>query len=197
MDEPLFRSTHAALTFAYNFQGNPAMSIMNRMIKNPGDSDAPPPKGLAGLDGAAQAGMIKRHVKNLGRFSEAMIIAEFAPRRYPCSCRSACCSGHTRNHEWSDAVNYIADIVRTEALDGHRTTHPIRRACVEKFFGIGVKYVKIASDLNINAHTFGQMIGKVRRYLKPQHERAQIAADDALNSLVVSLHDVDSLVSCG
>ena len=141
MDEPLFQSTHSALLFAYNFQGNPAMSIMNRMIKNPGDTIAPPSKGLAGLDGAAQAGMIRRNVASLGRFHEALIIAEFAPRVHPCSCRSSCCSGYDRNQEWSDAVNYIADIVRTGALDGHRTTHPIRRACVEKFFGMGVKYV--------------------------------------------------------
>lgn len=184
MNEPLFQSAHAALLFAYNFHGSPAMSIMNRMIINPGDTIAPPSKGLAGLDGAAQAGMIRRHVAGLGKFHESLIIAEFAPRVHPCSCRSSCCSGYTRNQEWSDAVNYIADIVRTGALNDHKTTHPIRRACVEKFMGAPITLVMMAKNLSLDEDTVSKMIGKVKKYLIAEQAKARAASDDCLTQFV-------------
>lgn len=184
MDEPLFRSTHAALTFAYNFQGAPALSIMNRMIKNPGDSDAPPPKGLAGLDGAAQAGMIRRHVASLGRFSEALIIAEFAPRKFPCTCRSACCIGHTPNQEWLDAVNNITDSVRTNALGSCHTTHKIGRVLVEVYFGVKVPGNKLAEILEVSENTVSKMKGLVRKYLEVQQNNTRTRADDELRVLI-------------
>ena len=180
MDDQLFHSTHAALTFAYNFQGSPALSVMNRMANKPG----PMGKGLAGLDGAGQAGIIRRHVASLGKFHESIIIAEFAPKSMPCSCGSLCCIGKMRNQEWIDAVGYIADIVRTEALSEHRTTHPIRRACVEKFFGIKISAVRMSEQLGIDQDTAGKMIAKVKRYLMVEHFKARNAIDQSLIEVI-------------
>ena len=179
--DQLFQSTHQALTFAYNFQGSPALSIMNRMSHKPG----PTGRGLAGLDGAGMAGVIRRHVKELGTLREAIIIAEFAPRSQPCPCRSPCCSGQVRNQEWVDAINNIADFVRSESLESHRTTHRIRRALVEVYFGLKMPNVKVAEALEITQHTFGQMLGKVRRSLKDEQGKARAGADDALIELMI------------
>ena len=185
MNEGLFQSVNAALQFAYNYQGSPVLSVMNRMGQVSG---AVLGKGLAGVDGAAQAGMIKRHVASLGKFPEALIIAEFAPRTYPCSCRSLCCLGYTRNQQWSDAVNNIADIVRIEALGEYKTTHPIRRACVEKFFGCSVTQTRMAETLDIHESTLSRMIGKVRRYLTQQQDQVMMGLEDALKCVVSKIY---------
>ena len=176
------------MTFAYNNRGNPSLSVINRMAKSPpGEDDKPAPqsKGLTAIEWAAQAGIIRYKVSTLGTLHEAILIAEIAPRSQPCPCRSSCCSGQTRNQEWSDAINWLSDNVRVEALDGHRTTHPIRRACVEIYFGAKITAVKIAHDLDVEEHTVGQMIRKVKRYLRSEHERALMGADDVLDCLII------------
>lgn len=179
-DNQLFKSAHAAMVFAFNFKGAPALSVMNRMGQDPSGM---PGKGLSGLDGAAMAGVIRCKLSSLGRLHEQILIADIAPRSYPCPCRSYCCSGFTRSQEWTDAISWLSDIVR-EPLEGHRTNHPIRRACVEIYFGTKLTAVKIAHDLDVSEDTAGAMIRKVRRYLKSEHERALIGADDVLECLV-------------
>jgi hypothetical protein len=169
------------MLFAFNFRGQPALSVMNRMGQEPSGM---PGRGLSGLDGAAQAGIIRYKLQSLGMLHEAILIADIAPRSQPCPCRSSCCSGQMRNQEWSDAINWLSDNVRVNALDGHRTTHPIRRACVEVYFGTKITAVKIAHDLDVSEDTAGVMIRKVRRYLRGEQERALIGADNALSCLV-------------
>lgn len=186
-DNQLFANSHAAMTFAFNYKGNPSMSIMNRMYKSPpGDDDKPKQNnGMTAIDLAAMSGIIRCKLHTLCMLHEAILIADIAPRSQLCPCRSSCCSGKTRNQEWSDAVNWLADNVRVNALDGHRTTHPIRRACVEVYFGAKISVVKIANDLDLSESTAGTMIKKVRHYLRSEQERARIGADDVLDCLII------------
>lgn len=179
MDDQLFHSTHAALTFAYNFQGSPALSVVNQMANKPG----PMGKGLGGLDGAAQAGIIRRKVASLGKLHESIIIAEYAQRSRLCPC----CSGPTFNQEWKDAIGYIADIVRTEAIGGHSTTHPVRRACTERFFGARFDINKTAENLAISRNTLALLIGKTRKYLRCEQDKAARAIDEKLKCLVIQI----------
>ena len=181
-DNQLFKSAHAAMTFAFNYEGMPALSVMNRMAQEPSGM---PGKGLSGIDGSAQAGIIRYKLQSLGFLSEAILIADIAPRSRPCSCRSPCCSGHTRNQEWSEAINWISDNVRVEALDGHKTTHPLRRACVEMYFGVKHTAVKMAHHHDVSEQTAGLLIRKVKRYLSAAHEKARIEADDVLDCYVI------------
>lgn len=183
-DNQLFKSAHEAMTFALNYRGQPALSVMNRMGQDPSGM---PGKGLSGLDGAAQAGIIRHKLSTLGQLHERILIADIAPRSYPCPCRSYCCSGFTRNQEWVDAICWLSDIVREAALEGHRTTHPIRRACVEVYFGKRLTAVQIASELDITEQTIRVLLGKVKRYLRSEQERALIGADDVLDCLVIKL----------
>ena len=181
-DNQLFASSHAAMMFAFNYRGAPALSVVNRMGQQPSGM---PGKGLSGLDGAAMSGMIRYKLHALGMLHEAILIADIAPRSHPCSCRSYCCSGFTRNQEWSDAISWLCDDVRVNALDGHRTTHPIRRACVEVFFGAKIPVAKIANDLDFSESTASTLIKKVRRYLSVEQDRARIEADNVLDYLVI------------
>jgi hypothetical protein len=129
-DGPVFESAHGALVFAFNFSGGHERPLMNRLAA-PAQSKG---LGLAGLDGAAQAGMVRAEVAALGRLSEAILVARFAPRSLPCHCRSACCVGRRPNREWVDAIGYLADHVRTTALAGCTANGILRREYVVRYF---------------------------------------------------------------
>lgn len=129
--EPLFDNAHGALVFAFNFSGQSFdRPLMNRLAAPAVGTG----KGLVGLDGAAQAGFIRAEVQGLGKLAEAILIARIAPRTTPCSCRSVCCSGHKPNKEWTDAISYLSDQVRTTALAGCTANGLMRREYVVRYF---------------------------------------------------------------
>ena len=129
--EPLFESAHGALVFAFNFSGQCYDRPMMNRLASPAIGSG---KGLVGLDGAAQAGMIRAEVQAMGKLAEAILIARIAPRSMPCSCRSSCCSGHKPNKEWTDAISVLADYVRTTALAGCTANGMMRREYVVRYF---------------------------------------------------------------
>jgi hypothetical protein len=66
----LFGSAQQALLFAMTLDGNPARPVQSRMVDATNGS-----RELAGLDGAAQAGMILNALKGLGKLPVATMIA--------------------------------------------------------------------------------------------------------------------------
>ena len=128
---PLFESAYSALVFALNFSGQAYdRPLMNRLAA-PAIGTG---KGLAGLDGAAQAGFIRAEVAALGRIAEAIITARFAPRSVTCSCRAPCCSGRKENNEWVNAIAALSDHIRTTALVGCTSNGLMRRDYVRRYF---------------------------------------------------------------
>ena len=87
-DDVRFTSAHTALVFAFRFSvGAYDRPLANRLAeKSTG-------VGVAPLDMAAQAGMIRAEVCALGWLHEALLTARYAPSVVPCSCRSRCCAG--------------------------------------------------------------------------------------------------------
>ena len=74
-DDTLFESAHGALLFAFHyFSQSGARSQMASLYKPSGKSG----KGLVGVDGAAQAGFIRREVGELPPYERALIIARFS-----------------------------------------------------------------------------------------------------------------------
>lgn len=74
-DDFLFESLHGALTFAYRYSGQQySPSIMAQLMRGPMRSG----KGLSGLDGAAQAGLIRGLMQNLDPHERHMIEARYA-----------------------------------------------------------------------------------------------------------------------
>lgn len=127
----LFQNAHGALTFAFNFTGQAYDRPMMNRLASPAIGSG---KGLVGLDGAAQAGMIRAEVQAMGKLAEAILIARVAPRTKPCSCRSSCCAGHKPNKEWTDAVAYLADYVRTAVYAGCVVNGLMRREYLVRYF---------------------------------------------------------------
>jgi hypothetical protein len=162
--EPLFHSAHEALRFAVTLDGNPARPIQSRMVDATDGSRA-----LAGLDAAAQAGMILNALEGLGKFPVAVMIASCAPRTFPCSCRSPCCSGHRINRVWRQAIDLIsqeADRVISEQSERKtKASYALRSAITVKIYGHRTTFAAIADDLKIDEDTVSKHHRIVLRWL--------------------------------
>ena len=125
-----FTSGRDALVFAFNVSDQAYdRPMMNRMA-----APSIGKGGLAGLDAPAQAGMIRAELQAMGKLAEAILIARIAPRWMPCHCRQSCCSGKKPNKEWTDAISFLADHVRTTALAGCTANGMLRREYVVRHF---------------------------------------------------------------
>ena len=161
LEEPLFHSAHAALLFALNFSSEQYdRPMMNRMASPTLGSG----RGLAGLSGAAQAGMIRSEIKSMGKLAEAILIARLAPRHTLCDCRARCCSGRKPNADWIDAISHLSDHIRTTALAGCTSNGIMRREYVIRYFSrkderIGID--SLAEKYEIDRHTVAAHSAKV------------------------------------
>lgn len=158
---PLFESAHGALVFAFNFSGQCYDRPMMNRLASPAVGSG---KGLVGLDGAAQAGIIRAEVQAMGKLAEAILIARIAPRSMPCHCRQSCCSGKKPNKEWVDAISYLADYVRTTALAGCTANSMLRLEYVVRYFSRKDERVSIevlAERHDVNRQTVGAHAAKV------------------------------------
>ena len=129
VDEALFHSARAAVRFAVTRHGSPPRPMMSKMV----GSSIGPSRGLSGLDGAAQAGMIMNVVRRLGELYKSVLVASTAPMTLPCTCMRPCCSGKLINFEWHDAIEYLA-WASVKAVPG--VTEPeLRTALIARHFG--------------------------------------------------------------
>ncbi len=99
----LFSSSFDALAFAYRFDGTNVKTVRIGEIPAAGTG-----KGLSGLDGAAEAGNIKRIVDKQAAWIGCIIRARFMLPRVPCECRRPCCKGWMVSDNWRAAVREIA-----------------------------------------------------------------------------------------
>ena len=197
VDDPLFRTAHDALVFAFNYSGQSYdRPMMNRMAAPSVGTG----KGLAGLAGAAQSGMIRQEVQALGRLCESILLARLAPRSIPCACKAPCCRGNKDNPEWREAISFLADQMRSTALAGTLANALARRACVIRYFTTKDKrqsIESIADSIGINRDTASAYISKVNAWFAGTLERngrqavpgrdvlAMLAVEDRLQKIGV------------
>lgn len=178
--EALFGSAHAALVFAFNFSGQQFdKSAMARLASTPGKTG----KGLGGLDGSGQSGMIRQELEAIGKLGEALMVARTAPRANPCSCRSGCCSGWKANKEWTNAIAFLADHMRKTALAGTTANGIMRFSCVIRYYdkkGERRTLEQIAKELDANRKSVGAYVSKVAASLKELEHHAMCAIEDRL-----------------
>lgn len=177
-DEPLFTSAHAALTFAHHYAHGyyeaPAMAKMMRgAVLGTG-------KGLVGLDGAGQAGMILSYLERLSDLHKAILILRTAPERTPCSCRAPCCSGSRPNPAWSDAMAVVVAGCRP-VLFGCVQNRQLQLELVSKILGNSTApLLDIADRCGVDRHTAGDQHQHLLRWLrgdKPTSHAAQRVTD--------------------
>lgn len=144
----LFRSTHDALRFAYRFNGD------NTVSARLGNAPSGNGKGLGGLDGAAQAGMVQSAVRRLGGTVEALAIAQFAIPYTPA---------------WKKA---IAGILKHMASSSPQFRAMELAVYLTAYFGQGsVRQETMAQRLNIHRNTVSKRYREVLRYLGNRRNR--------------------------
>lgn len=159
--DPLFKDAHEALVYAYNFshQQYPRSPMFRAILQSRAG------RGLGGLDGAAQAGMIRREVNSAGKLIESLITAKYAPMWLPCSCGHPCCSGKIENKEWSEAIPYIVFDVCRNVLRGADRSSVIW--CVRAFYsGVRPSATLVASYAGVHVSTITRQMKDIKAYLR-------------------------------
>lgn len=169
MSRPPFDSAHQALLFAYTFSANQhgtAAAAERRiaMFARQRYEDLPiatAGRGLGGLDGAAQAGMIRSRVERMHPLHQAAILARFAVTDV--ATRQAACT--------------VLALRARHALpcDLQATVMLMRRA-----HGLRVDMGRLADDYGVTERTVRRWQVLAHKWLRPVQTRAMDAAEQAL-----------------
>lgn len=189
---PLFASAHAALTFALNY----SMQQYDRPIMNKiasGELAAGIAlgggKGLSGLDGAGQAGMIRAELARLSPVDQAVLVVHAAPLQIPCGCGIACCSGWKVNPEWQDAMSVLTSAAASGALSGCVSNGRLRSALIQRLFGAKVTLAELADRYDVDEKTVSAHQTKLKRWLFGQADRKSKGGEaDKSNENTAGLH---------
>jgi AraC-like DNA-binding protein len=160
VNEPIFREAHQALNFAHNFSrgslDRPSMLKMADKVKLSG-------KGLAGLDGAAQAGFILREVQRLDKLHQHIVLAKFLPRTSHCPH----CGQDVPSLEWLEAIRHVSDAAqRSGVLSGHLIHRTVRDGIVARYFGQKITLGDLAAKAGISDRTVTDQNGKITIWLR-------------------------------
>lgn len=166
---PLFRSGHEACRFAYAYSGQQyPMTIMAKMMKGSAMGSG---RGLVGLEGAAIAGTVKRHVEAL-RHPSPNIIAS----RYEMTQAKA--MAHA-----SKLAEYVIPALGTGAHNRRMITLLICRYFrIPDQHGKPLMLSNIASAFDVSQDTITRRWSAVRNRLREAESRADSEIDGALVS---------------
>lgn len=174
-NEALFQSTHAALVYAYNFSDQQyAPPPMVRLMRGGAVGSG---KGLVGIDGAGQAGLILAEVMQLETPSQAVLAARFSPHDLPCECGSRCCSGHKASPAWREAIDFLTEYVLKNVLSGCASHYRLRRAMVARLYGEKVTLQEVATRCGVPRDRAQDQNSKVSKHLQAVERRAFEALD--------------------
>lgn len=161
--EPLFETAHNALLFAFNFSAQQyERPLMNRLADAP---DGHVSKGLAGTDGAAQAGMIMSRVMLMPALSQYIIFAQYARPTIRCECKRPCCSGHKPNAQWEAAIAEVSRASIAGASSGALSYRALRDVIVRKMFGAKVDVVAAAERCGLEERRAYQYQAAIKQWL--------------------------------
>ena len=155
----LFRSAHEALTFAFRYAHDQSpRTPMTRMMQGGSIGSG---KGLIGLDGAGQAGMILAALVHLNPEQRHVLVVRYGDLKEPCQC----CGMMAPTRAWAESQDALSHC--EELADLPRV---IRHAVVEKVIcrRKGLRVASLASGYEVHERTvqrrlrdFKQRIGKV------------------------------------
>lgn len=177
----MFKSAHAALVFALNYSMQQYdRPLMNRALAGKREGEG---KGLSGLDGAGQAGMIRAELERLKPIEQAALVAHAAPSQIQCECRAACCSGWKVNPEWQDAMSVLSSAAASGALSGCVSNGRLRSALIQRIFGAKVTLTELAERYGVDENTAGAHHAKLKRWLFGATERNRLFGTQGLHQL--------------
>lgn len=162
--EPVFTSAHAALKFAMNFSHGTLKKSFLAQAQGGGAAG----RGLGGLDGAAQAGMIEAELGCLSTVRRNIIVGRFSPPTAPCACKRPCCRGVREHTPWGQAVDYLTEYVLAAGLTGTISHYRLRRALVMRFFGVRPSFIEIAQACGVHRTTASDYNKAVAEHFKAE-----------------------------
>jgi hypothetical protein len=174
-DVVAFKSAFDAVRFALCYSGQQYGETM--LAKRLRSESIGTGMGLVGLDGAGQAGQIRRELEALPSLHQAVVVARAAPCDLPCSCGSACCSGRKPNHEWQAAIGWLTEA--SAAYCSGFSHYRLRRAIVEKVFGVKKNLEEIAADCDVHKNTACAQNVAIKRWLLGSRKDGAIGVTDA------------------
>jgi hypothetical protein len=161
--EPLFRSVNHALAFAHNFtHGTLKRTGLQKMMGGPVKSG----RGLAGLDGAAQAAIIKSMIEAMPKVYSSTLIARFAPQQDECSCGRSCCRGWKESEDWARAIDWLAAHVYEIGLCAGIGHWKFRRSVLMRYFGSSISFLTIANECGVHRHTASELNLRIVDYFR-------------------------------
>ncbi|OHV96606.1 hypothetical protein AKG95_18000 [Janthinobacterium lividum] len=171
--EELFKNTHDALMFAYNYSSQQyALSPMSKLMKGGGGGSG---KGLVSLDGAGQSGIILTRLAQMTPLERACITARYAPRYEECPC---CLNKDKMTEQYREAIAELAEWALSVCTG--LTIRNMRGAIIRSFFERGVSITAAAKELNVAKATAYDQKARIHKALKDLDGRAQRAADAQL-----------------
>lgn len=180
MNEIEFKSAFDAVRFALAYSTQQYGETM--MAKRLRGELSATGMGLVGVDGAGQAGMIRTKMGGLPELHRAVIIARAAPRDLPCSCGKACCSGSKPNPEWRAAISWLTDA--SAAYCSGFSHYRVRRAIIERMFGVKCNLTDIAEDCGAHVNTVSKQHAVVRKWLEGDTKTDSVGVIDAAWSAI-------------
>ena len=144
-------------------------------------------RGLSGLDGAAQAGMIRASLGKIRQHRRSIMVARCAAPTMPCACKHTCCRGWRENAEWGDAITDLTGYVVEEGLAGTISHLRVRRAIVARYF-LGKKsdsagkinLVEIATLCGVHRNTVSAHNKAIVEHLKIEEQLATYEVEGLL-----------------
>ncbi len=123
-------------------------------------------RGLAGLDGAAQVGLIKQLLESLLPVYRYTLIARFSQITEKCPCKRSCCRGWRETDDWGTSVTWLADHVHEIGLTGKVGFMDFRRAVVAHYFGSNITFLEIARVNKVDRDTASLLNTKIVDYFR-------------------------------
>ena len=185
MDEIGFKSGFDAVRFAlcYSSQQH-GETLMAKRLRGESLGGG---MGLIGVDGAGQAGLIRRELWELSDLQLAVIVARAALHDTPCSCGQACCSKRRPNIEWQAAIAYLVE--QSASKCSGFSHHRVRKAIIEKIFGVKHDLQQIAADCDAHRNTVSTHYSTVRRWIEGNRKTGETGIEPVVWSLLEQRFD--------
>lgn len=176
----IFRSAQEAITFACNYSSQQyAMSPMAKLLQGPSRGSG---RGLVGLDGAGQAGMVFAELQKIDYWQLAALVTGKLARSERCECRRSCCRGWKLNPLFEEAVSQLADYVAL-TLTPVPPVKEFRVAVIMKHFGEKVHILDRAESLGIKKASANLHATAIRKAIKELEKNGLTAFSERLDEV--------------
>lgn len=187
----IFKDAKEAIVFSLNFSDQQYAKSPMAMFLTRGAASSG--RGLSGLDGSGQAGMVMAEIIRLDYAEALTLIARCSQKRLRCTCGSPCCSKWAPNPIWTMATSQLCDAALSAVGTG-MSSRAIRLASTQKFFGQKLSIQEIADFASVSRKTAGEHHARVKEFLKDLEGKAWFSFTDRLEEAGMLIRDDEPVI---